>query len=444
MKTLVVCCDGTWKRADDVDVSNIEKIARAVAPTGHDGPQIVYYRAGVGTGGGKIERIVGGAFGIGLDTAIVDAYRFLALNYEPGDKVYIFGFSRGAYTARSLVGMMGRIGLLTPDGVAAGKLPKALTLYRERPRPKIGFVPAYAGSPGWEQDSEAFTRFCHLAVPIAFLGVFDTVGALGAPGPTRRRYRFHDVRLSDQVLVARQALAIAERRRAFAPCLWAVPDIKGGQGPASRDVVQMWFDGVHSDVGGGYENCALGDRSLAWMVTEAAKNNGLVFDMNRIVPQRCTRDEQAHDSLTIFYRIGNLFSRCGSMLGKQRLGSDLLTHYRRGWRNFAPMVDPVDPAGPEDEADRPVLDGRASGVFVAEPAVERMDGPARSWPVNPNMRAWFDEWADLGVEPTAVTVPVPTLGDIGAVGDPGATDGSTGCEPDVAADDAGRAVPTAR
>lgn len=442
MKTLVVCCDGTWKRADDVDVSNIEKIARAVAPNGHDGPQIVYYRAGVGTGGGKIERIVGGAFGIGLDSAIVDTYRFLALNYEPGDKVYIFGFSRGAYTARSLVGMMGRIGLLTPDGVAAGTLPKALTLYRERPRPKIGFVPAYAGSPGWEQDSEAFKRFCHTSVPIAFLGVFDTVGALGVPGPTRRRYRFHDVRLSEQVLVARQALAIAERRRAFAPCLWAVPDIKGGPGPASRDVVQMWFDGVHTDVGGGYENCALGDRSLAWMVAEASLNDGLVFDLNRIVPQRCTRAEEAHNSLTIFYRIGNLFSRCGSMLGKRRLGSDLLTRHRHGWRNFAPMVDPVDPSGREGEGDgdRPVLDGRASGVFVAEPAVERTG--SGSWPVNPNMRAWFDEWAGLGIDPDAVTMPVPTLTDLPV--DTTGADGGTDCISGIAAEDPGQSVAAGR
>ncbi|HMS74505.1 DUF2235 domain-containing protein [Gordonia sp. (in: high G+C Gram-positive bacteria)] len=421
MKTLVVCCDGTWKRADDVDVSNIEKIARAVAPVDADGkPQIVYYRAGVGTGGSKTERLVGGAFGIGLDSAIVDAYRFLALNYEKGDKVYVFGFSRGAYTARSLVGMIATIGLLKPKGVASGKLPKALKLYRERPRRKSGFDPGFRGNPEWDKENEEFAPFCHEPVPIAFLGVFDTVGALGAPGPTRRRYRFHDVRLSEQVLVARQALAAAERRRAFAPCLWGRINADGG----SRDVVQVWFDGVHSDVGGGYENCVLGDRTLAWMVTEATKT-GLAFDLDRIVPNRCQLDEEAHNSLTVFYRIANVFSRFAAAYGR-RMPSDLLKRFRRGWRNFAPMVDPVD----ADEiqrweqqyeeavpAERAVMtkprpdDGRAWCVLLAQPALDRLGG-AKRWPVNPNMTVWLDELAECGATPQDIAVSVPTLADL--------------------------------
>jgi hypothetical protein len=346
---------------------------------------------------------VGGAFGIGLDSAIVDAYRFLALNYEHGDKVYVFGFSRGAYTARSLVGLIDRIGLLTPDGVASGALPQALRLYRERPRPRVGFVPAYSGRPGWAEDAAAFRRSCHPVVPIAFLGVFDTVGALGAPGPTRRRYRFHDVRLSPQVLVARQALALAERRRAFAPCLWAVPDVTGGPRP---DVVQLWFDGVHTDVGGGYENCALGDRSLAWMVTEASKNDGLHFDSERIVPHLCTLAEVPHDSLTVFYRVANLFSRCAAAFDG-RLPSRPLRRYRNGWRNLAPMVDPVQPG---EEGNRDPLDGRARGVLVARPAVDRMcAGGGRSWPVNPNIRAWFGEWGPDGTIPGELIAPIPAL-----------------------------------
>ena len=128
-KNLVVCCDGTWKNSDDRYVSNVEKIARSIAPRGFDGEtQIVHYARGVGSTGSWIERIVAGAFGVGLDDAIVDCYRFLALNYEPGDRIFVFGFSRGAYTARSLCGMIAHVGLLTPMGVAEGQLPTAMDL----------------------------------------------------------------------------------------------------------------------------------------------------------------------------------------------------------------------------------------------------------------------------------------------------------------------------
>src|SRR6478609_7420700 len=108
-KRLVICCDGTWNRPDSDHVTNIEKIARTVATDlGRTGgvQQLVLYLAGVGAGSYAADRLLGGAFG------------FLALNYEPGDEIFVFGFSRGAYTARSLVGMVGRAGLLTRDALA--------------------------------------------------------------------------------------------------------------------------------------------------------------------------------------------------------------------------------------------------------------------------------------------------------------------------------------
>jgi hypothetical protein len=262
MKRLVICCDGTWKRSDDVRVSNIEKIARAIRPQAADGtPQLVYSSNGVGTNG-FADHLVGGAFGVGLDNAIIGAYRFLALNYQPGDEIYVFGFSRGAYTARSLVGMIATIGLLTPHGVVEDNLPNAMAIYKNRPQdggttPEIENYRKWTYPPGEPK--------------IRLLGVFDTVGALGAPGLTRKRYQFHNVDLTNQVQFARQALAIDERRLTFTPCLWEKKD------NTTTDIKQVWFEGVHSDIGGGYKDSAPADLTLRWMV-RAAQDRELEFD----------------------------------------------------------------------------------------------------------------------------------------------------------------------
>jgi len=317
LKNLVVCCDGTWKNADDKDVSNIERIARSIETTPTGRPvQIVYYAAGVGTGATKSEKLVGGAFGLGLDAAIVAAYRFLALNYEKEDQIYVFGFSRGAYTARSLVGMIDAIGLLTPDGLAKGKLPKAMPLYRGRPAE--GKTPTVT----WTRDLADFRTDCYDQndVIVRFLGVFDTVGTLGVPGVTRRKYQFHNVSLTPQVATARHALAIHERRRSFAPALWT----ENGKNNATPDVKQLWFDGVHSDVGGGYEECELANRSLKWMVDEA-RAAGLVFADSRLVTE--PQDVMLHKTLKGPYRLLNMLSAVAGHF-KPAVGS----RFQQGWR----------------------------------------------------------------------------------------------------------------
>lgn len=268
MKRLVICCDGTWNRADTKTVTNIEKIARTVQlePSRALGAQqMVMYLPGVGTAGYQTDKILGGAFGLGLFHHVLNAYRFLSINYQHGDEIFIFGFSRGAYTARSLAGMVGKVGLLTREAMIAGLLPEAGQRYQHDPEE--------AWPDDWA-DPEVFRReHCHPHVPIRFLGVFDTVGALGVPGALSRRHQFHDVRLGASVQVARQALAIDEPRMKFEPCLWEVVDTPG---PPDR-IKQVWFEGAHSDVGGGYEEAGLADTALLWMVTEA-QAQGLVFD----------------------------------------------------------------------------------------------------------------------------------------------------------------------
>ncbi len=270
MKRLVLCCDGTWDSGVNPRVTNIEKIVRAVVsgicPDGVQ--QMVFSVEGVGAQGYLADRLLGGAFGYGLGRNVVSGYRQLALNYEPGDEVFVFGFSRGAYTARSVVGMIALVGLLTPEALVTDRLSEAEQHYQ------------YFGPDRAQRAARFKAAHCYPEVPIAFLGVFDTVGALGVPGFSRRRTRFHDLGLSPSVRCARQALAIDDRRITYEPALWDVPVVQERTGW----VEQVWFPGAHSDVGGGKRSGALSDLALRWMVAEASAQ-GLVFHPDRLARQ---------------------------------------------------------------------------------------------------------------------------------------------------------------
>jgi len=267
-KRLVVCCDGTWNMPDQPSPSNVTKVALALErldPAGVE--QRVYYDKGVGTG--RFDRIRGGAFGWGISKNIWEAYRFLVANYQPGDELFFFGFSRGAYTVRSAVGFIRNSGLLKPE--FADKLEDAYQLYRRRDD---------ASHPD-AVESELFRKSFAHEVRVKFMGVWDTVGSLGIPfGPLRilnYPWRFHDVQLSRSVHFAYQALAIDERRRPFKPSIWEQHrDAKG------QVLEQVWFAGVHSNVGGSYPDTGLSDIPLLWMVNKAA-HCGLAFDHTRLM-----------------------------------------------------------------------------------------------------------------------------------------------------------------
>jgi uncharacterized protein (DUF2235 family) len=306
MKRLVVCCDGTWGAERNPAVSNIVKIAEAVqttrSVTGEGIDQRVFYVDGPGSRGYLADKLLGGAFGLGLDANLSTLYWQLALNWEPGDEIFLFGFSRGAYTARSLAGMIHRLGLLTAEAMIGRKYPDALRIYRQ--------CKAHHGDP----DPAEWVRFrdtcSHYPVPVTFVGVFDTVGAMGVPGVTSWRYRFHDLRLPPNVHCARQALAIDERRRAFAPCLWQVTDEAGVSSQRPDRVKQVWFPGTHGDVGGGNADSTLSDVTLRWMVAEA-EQQGLEFDrdcLGQILGPLYRGPASPHDTLTTGYRIANLAS----------------------------------------------------------------------------------------------------------------------------------------
>jgi hypothetical protein len=382
-KRLVICCDGTWNRPDTANVTNVEKIARTIETdlrrTGGV-QQLVLYLSGVGSSGYFVDRILGGAFGFGLFNNIRAGYRFLALNYDPGDEIFVFGFSRGAYTARSLVGMVGRVGLLTREALVADKLGEAVERYRAGPD----------GASAFARTPEQFrAAYCHRDVSVRLLGVFDTVGALGVPGAVSRRHQFHDVTLGPIVTCARQALALDERRLKFEPCLWEAPEEQRIADEAQGRVRQVWFTGVHSDVGGGYPVCGLSDTTLLWMTSEA-RACGLVFDRRLLdVYVDCGRPAHPNDSLTTLYRVLNAVSRT-----RMRLSGSGSRGFVRGWRRLDP------PPAPQVEQ-RPV------GVKVASTAVRmfREDPTYR----HPNLVEFADRLDQLDVWQQHV-VPRPRTG----------------------------------
>jgi uncharacterized protein (DUF2235 family) len=299
MKRILVCCDGTWNRPDQVHggqvcCSNVTKIARCVPSVASGTEQVMFYDKGVGTG--RFDRLLGGAFGWGFKKKILDVYRFLMSTYEPGDELYFFGFSRGAYTVRSTFGLIRNSGLLRPE--FAHKLNDAYNLYRRRDD---------ASHPN-AVESELFRRSYSTEPRGKFIGVWDTVGALGLPVGgllqfINKRWSFHDMTLSSWVDNAFQALAIDEHRKPFQPSVWNLSSKANGQ-----VLEQVWFSGVHSNVGGSYPNTGLSDIPLLWMM-DKAEACGLVIDRTFVAAIDKPQPDPfgtLYNSQTIWYKITGL------------------------------------------------------------------------------------------------------------------------------------------
>jgi uncharacterized protein (DUF2235 family) len=277
MKRLVMCCDGTWNTPDQSTAgqarpTNVTKIALALSGEDGDGvEQRVFYQRGVGTE--RWERLRGGALGFGLSRDVRDTYRFVVESFEPGDELFFFGFSRGAFTARSTVGLIRNAGVLRPEH--AGRVDEAYALYRDRDDRK---------HPRGDEATLFRHSYSH-EPPIRFVGVFDTVGALGIPlsGPlatlVNRAWGFHNTDLSSRVQAAFQALSIDEQRPPFKPAVWKPSAPAQGQ-----RIEQVWFAGVHCDVGGGYvaAESGLPDIALLWMA-DRAHACGLAFRPDLLV-----------------------------------------------------------------------------------------------------------------------------------------------------------------
>ena len=267
MKNIVFCADGTWCHPQDTASvcgadSNVYKLYKSLSITA---TQLPHYDDGIGADGSLFRRLFDGAFGEGLFQKIKDGYTKIAHDYEDGDAVFLFGFSRGAFTARSIAGMIAAAGLPDRSTLTQAAIDDSFAAYRLAPQ-----------SP--ERAAAVATLLADHGsrpVPIEMIGVWDTVGALGIPsllgGIDPARYGFLDTRLSSTVHGAYQALAIDERRMAFPPTLWATDTAPG------QILEQVWFSGCHSSVGGGGSGSVLSDIPLAWMLNKAA-THGLQID----------------------------------------------------------------------------------------------------------------------------------------------------------------------
>jgi uncharacterized protein (DUF2235 family) len=248
------------------------KYEEAVLPVSHSGlQQIVYCDDGVGADKKGLARMISGGFGIGLERNIYEAYRFLCFNYEKGDELILYGFSRGAYTVRSLAGMIGRVGLV--KSVELKYIPEALELYRNHD----------------DEASATFKRTFARDGSITLMGCWDTVGALGIPDKTpwipfddfrKGRYEFHDTNLGVHIERALHAVSIDEQRKEFLPTLMN----QDSAAPSSQKLKQVWFPGDHGCVGGGsWEKHGLSNGALKWMVDEtSAMMPDVAIDLNRL------------------------------------------------------------------------------------------------------------------------------------------------------------------
>jgi len=269
MKRLIVCCDGTWNNPEQEQngipaPSNVYKLYNALAMRGDDGvEQLKYYHPGVGGEGGITEKVLGGSLGVGIGRHICSAYHWLARHYQEGDAIFLFGFSRGAFTARSLSGVLFQ-GLPDLAGVDAADGWKIVHLiYQEAYRKQKGL-----DSPKIKKEWPFFNQ--RKPTPIRFVGVWDTVGALGIPDDlellnlfdNKENWEFHNVKLGKHIATARHAMALDEERSSFCVTRWSNAD-------THPDAQELWFPGVHADIGGGYLKDDLSNLALKWMLEEA-------------------------------------------------------------------------------------------------------------------------------------------------------------------------------
>jgi uncharacterized protein (DUF2235 family) len=295
MKRIVALIDGTWNKEGsgaDTNVAKLDsanKIQAYVQASATDGTlQRVHYHDGVGSDGDFVQKVLGGAIGLGLKKIIQEVYEYIVTDYASGDELYIFGFSRGAYAARALAGLIGASGIQRK--LDANVFELAWQHYRVSPA--VREQPQTAGM----SDRKTLADYNALAAQQSFhdtrtitcVGVWETVGSYGIPAgiglaPLARYFTlltlgFHDTSFGDHIKVGLHAVAVDEHRRPFVPTFWTIPK---GEEPKGH-VEQTWFAGAHSNVGGGYTDSGLSDQALIWMIARVQALTGLEFDVAAI------------------------------------------------------------------------------------------------------------------------------------------------------------------
>jgi uncharacterized protein (DUF2235 family) len=300
-KRIIFCADGTWD--DPMQATNVYAMFKAITTSSE---QLAYYDDGVGSDGTPLQKLAGGALGDGLFQKIQDGYTKIAHAYDQDDDIFIFGFSRGAYTARSIAGMIAICGL--PTGNFSDQFVNdAFQAYRN-PGQRAAFLQTYN-----PYDAK-----------IKMVGVWDTVGALGIPAIVGSvdpiLYGFLDTNLHPDVLNAYQALAIDERREEFPATLWTPPAM-----PVPGQVLeQIWFSGVHCDIGGGYsDDDSLSNITFAWMLSKAVAL-GLQVGPN-VLPQNPfpASPTYALGTLHDSWNVGWLFPKSRTIAPNSTLGNSV-------------------------------------------------------------------------------------------------------------------------
>ena len=320
-KNIVICSDGTGNTTIKGRGTNVFKLFEAIDLNGHKTrpeltPQVALYDDGVGTETFKPLKLFAGATGWGLSRNVRQLYKELVRIYDPGDRIFVFGFSRGAFTVRTLVGLIAACGILNVQRLQTtaaldAKINETYKVYRKSYRTELAKL--FLGEP----DSSTITAFkrehCHPCdIEISFMGVWDTVDAVGLPfhlsdfiNTVIYRFKFRDHKLSELVKHACHALAIDDDRHSFHPILWDEKDETPGR------IEQVWFSGAHSNVGGGYPKQGMSLVALEWMMRKAedigGKGKGLrvLAADQELYYDHANVDDKLYDprsGLGIFYR----------------------------------------------------------------------------------------------------------------------------------------------
>ena len=405
-KNIIVCADGTGNKGGSSPDSNVYKVYKTVSKN-YSGTckddvdikeQIIFYDNGVGTSKNKYWRAISGGFGLGFKHNVCDLYRYLARNYVAGDRIYFFGFSRGASTVRACNGMINKCGLAKGIGLRNKELnalvDEAYTAYKlHKKKPEL--AEKFKNNPDKSSG----------AVPIKFLGVWDTVVALGFPKRTDVvepttfllnhifgflesifdflfPHSFYHYKLTDNVEYACQALAIDDERTAFWPYVWREKDIPDAQDRTTDNVKQVWFAGMHANVGGGYERSGMASVPLFWMMKHA-QQQGLMFTSDAM--RKAYDDSHVHgrmyDSRRGFnmlyrYHPREIEERCKNrLLGNIKIHHSVIERLKHRTANYVPghipaSFDVVNDDIPADEVHH--NPGSSSGWSVTRKLIDRL------------------------------------------------------------------------
>lgn len=366
VKNIIVCADGTGNRGGYSPDSNVYRVYNIIeknillkdADGNEISEQLVFYDNGVGTNKNKYLRALTGAFGFGFEDNVCDLYKFLARNYSAGDNIYFFGFSRGASTVRACNGMISICGLARGEGLRNRELDdrveEAFHAYKNRIK-----------NPDLAAELKK-SDISHNVVEIKFMGIWDTVVALGFPkrtdvtGPVTFilnllfcvfewcfnffwPHDFYYYRLTDNVLFGCQALAIDDERTAFWPYVWTEKGVADIEDRTAENVEQVWFAGMHSNVGGGYERAGMANIPLYWVLSQAEKH-GLkiekgaldeIYDAGHVHG----RMYNSRDGFGFFYRYHprEIEKLCADrLLGEIKIHDSVMQRMAHRTANYAP------------------------------------------------------------------------------------------------------------